>query len=104
MPLRMPRLDPNDWRRSSLCAGEPGGVFFITRGQSSKPGKFVCALCDVQPECLDHALGEEDTTIAEYGIFGGTTPRERRRLRKGELTKLEIRQRLDDILANMGPT
>ena len=100
----MPRLAPNDWRRDSLCAGEPGGVFFITRGQSSRPAKFVCAICPVQPDCLDEALGEGAKGAAEFGIFGGTTPRERRRLRKGDLTRADIRRRLDDILTNMEPT
>ncbi len=97
----MPKLEPDDWRRKSLCNGEPGGVFFITRGQSSKPGKFVCAMCPSQDPCLDHGLGLDGSGIAEFGIFGGTTPRERRRLRAGDLTREKIRQRLDDILANM---
>lgn len=37
----------------------------------------ACGRCPVKDQCLEHALVYE-----EHGIWGGTTPRERKKLRK----------------------
>jgi WhiB family transcriptional regulator, redox-sensing transcriptional regulator len=39
--------------------------------------KAICATCPVLWECFQYAVEEEE----EYGIWGGTTPRERARYR-----------------------
>jgi WhiB family transcriptional regulator, redox-sensing transcriptional regulator len=52
-------------------------VFFPERGGSSKAARAVCARCDVREECLESALANQE----EFGIFGGTSPHERRQLR-----------------------
>lgn len=33
----------------------------------------ICGTCDVQPECLAHAINTNEL----YGIWGGTTPQQR---------------------------
>ncbi|WP_192809927.1 WhiB family transcriptional regulator [Actinomadura rudentiformis] len=40
--------------------------------------KHMCATCDFEQDCLDLALDQNE----HYGIWGGTTPDERRRLRR----------------------
>jgi WhiB family transcriptional regulator, redox-sensing transcriptional regulator len=63
------------WMRIGECvtAGDVG--FFSDRG-SNLPAKRVCALCPVRDDCLGYALELE----IDYGVWGGTTPAERKRL------------------------
>lgn len=42
--------------------------------------KAVCANCPVKAQCLEYAL-EQPSSMA-YGVYGGTTPAERRALVK----------------------
>ncbi|MCA1674190.1 MAG: WhiB family transcriptional regulator [Actinobacteria bacterium] len=46
---------------------------------STAAGRALCARCLVSRQCLDLAL----STAVEFGIFGGTSPRERRCLTTG---------------------
>lgn len=42
--------------------------------------KAICAVCPVLQDCYDHAmLNDED-----YGVWGGTTRRDRQRIREGK--------------------
>lgn len=67
------------WTRLALCAGHPDrGAWFPEEGQSSARAKAVCRACPVRAECLDFALHSRQFE----GIWGGTTPYERRRLLK----------------------
>ena len=60
------------------CRGADPDLFFPDRGESLEPAKAVCAGCVVREECLEHALrvGER------FGVWGGTSERERRRIRR----------------------
>jgi WhiB family transcriptional regulator, redox-sensing transcriptional regulator len=73
---------PVDWMESALCAELPeteaDRTFFPQRGGSSKAAKALCQTCPVKAECLDYALEGGD----RFGIWGGTSERDRRRLRK----------------------
>lgn len=74
---------PLRWMTQAACRGADPGLFFpftwdIPRpDQSDDRARRICQACPVQPACLDWALrtGEPD------GMWGGTTPAERRRLR-----------------------
>jgi WhiB family redox-sensing transcriptional regulator len=68
------------WREAAACRGSDPDLFFPERGDSEaiRLAREVCASCPVQVECLDYALGELSGN--EYGIYAGTTNRERRRL------------------------
>ncbi|MDQ5816234.1 MAG: WhiB family transcriptional regulator [Actinomycetota bacterium] len=60
------------------CVGAPDpDLWFPERGQSAEPARRICARCPVRPECLHWAL-EKD----ELGVWGGLSPRERKRLRE----------------------
>lgn len=64
------------WRHGALCAQTDSELFFPERGNQNRAAKAVCAQCPVSDECLDYALAHGES----YGIWGGTTERERRAL------------------------
>ncbi|ACZ32458.1 transcription factor WhiB (plasmid) [Xylanimonas cellulosilytica DSM 15894] len=63
--------------RDALCAQTDPEVFFPEKGGSSRAAKKVCAVCPIRRRCRNVALANP----ALEGIWGGTTTRERRRLR-----------------------
>jgi WhiB family redox-sensing transcriptional regulator len=64
------------WADQALCAQTDPESFFPEKGGSTHEAKKVCAACFVQAECLDWAL----TTNERFGIWGGLSERERRKL------------------------
>jgi WhiB family redox-sensing transcriptional regulator len=66
---------------SELELEESDRLFFCGQGQSrlASQARAICAVCEVQGECLELALSYPEET--EYGVWGGTTPGQRRRLR-----------------------
>ena len=76
MPLRLVEREP--WMEDRACVGVPVGVFFPERGHDSSVAKAICATCPVCEECLDYAL----RNCEKYGIWGGTSERERRTMRR----------------------
>jgi WhiB family redox-sensing transcriptional regulator len=71
-------LQPLDWQVSARCTEVDPEIFFPERGGSSKAARAVCGGCDVRLQCLEYALNNKE----QFGIWGGTSERERRRLRK----------------------
>lgn len=75
-------LDAPAWMARAACRGKPPEMFFPARGEPIEPAKAVCAGCPVADECLDYAIGSyTDTGLPVIGIWGGTSGRERRRMR-----------------------
>lgn len=72
----MPANQP--WRARANCRGVDPDLFFPERGSSQREAKAVCAGCEVRAECLAEGLHET------VGIWGGTSERERRVLRRAE--------------------
>jgi len=68
------------WMRRAACRGHDTAMFFPSRGKSCDPAKAVCAGRPVRPDCFDHALALDATTLK--GVWGGATGRERRRHRR----------------------
>ena len=66
------------WQERALCAQTDPEAFFPEKGGSTRETKKVCLSCDVRPECLDYALAHDE----RFGIWGGLSERERRRLKK----------------------
>lgn len=64
----------------AACRDEPPELFFPHEG-GGHFGKAmsICKACPVQTECLIYALTyEEAHPGSRWGIYGGTTPHERR--------------------------
>ena len=72
------------WRLDALCAETDPEAFFPEKGGSTREAKRVCTGCSVRTECLEFALANDE----RFGIWGGLSERERRRVR------LERRDRL----------
>jgi WhiB family redox-sensing transcriptional regulator len=72
------------WRELAACLDEDSELFFPKQGEWAKArqAKAVCQGCAVRGSCLHDALNGPQATNDETGIFGGTTPRERRGLRR----------------------
>lgn len=67
------------WMADGLCAHVDPGLWFPDKGGDSRPAKRLCmTACPVQPECLTYALHHPDDLD---GVWGGTTRRERHRIR-----------------------
>ena len=66
------------WHLDALCRGQGARLWIRdSRLASYAAQKAVCDACPVQRECLDYALAHPTLV----GCWGGTTERERRRLR-----------------------
>jgi WhiB family redox-sensing transcriptional regulator len=66
-----------DWQGLALCAQVDGEIFFPEKGGSTREAKKVCRGCEVRAECLEYALEHDE----RFGIWGGLSERERRRLK-----------------------
>ncbi len=66
---------------SELEVGESDRLFFCGQGQSRlvNQARAICACCEVQGESLEFALRNPEES--EFGVWGGTTPGQRRKLR-----------------------
>lgn len=78
----LPDLDATlpDWHRQAACLNADPGMFFPGKGESTGPAKALCARCPVAAECLAVALAMEDCEPDRVGVWGGTSPNERRRI------------------------
>lgn len=73
-------LAPADqWQDRALCAQTDPEAFFPEKGGSTREAKKICLGCEVRHECLDYALAHDE----RFGIWGGLSERERRRLKRG---------------------
>jgi WhiB family redox-sensing transcriptional regulator len=66
------------WQERALCAQTDPEAFFPEKGGSTREAKKVCLSCEVRAECLEYALAHDE----RFGIWGGLSERERRKLKK----------------------
>lgn len=98
------------WTDEALCLRYPHDIFFPNiidddgvewwddgtiweaYGDTSSfydEARTICVQCPARDECLDHALAEKE----RYGMWGGLTPIERRRIeRKERRAKLKLKR------------
>jgi WhiB family transcriptional regulator, redox-sensing transcriptional regulator len=67
------------WQDRALCAQTDPEAFFPEKGGSTREAKKVCRACEVRSDCLEYALTHDE----RFGIWGGLSERERRRLKRG---------------------
>src|ERR1700712_234968 len=70
--------DQLNWQADSLCAQTDPEAFFPEKGGSTREAKRICSSCEVRSDCLEYALQNDE----RFGIWGGLSERERRKLRK----------------------
>lgn len=66
------------WQDRALCSQTDPEAYFPDKGQSTKEAKKVCLACEVRDECLEAALVNDE----RFGVWGGLSERERRKLKK----------------------
>jgi len=66
------------WAADAKCLQADPETFFPEKGGSTREAKRICMQCDVRDECLDYALENEE----RFGIWGGLSERERRKLKR----------------------
>jgi WhiB family redox-sensing transcriptional regulator len=68
--------EPPHWTELALCQETDPEAFFPEKGGSTREAKQVCKKCEVRAECLEYALVNDE----RFGIWGGLSERERRRM------------------------
>ena len=82
--------EPKTWWDFANCLGVEPDLFFPERGASTREAKEVCRGCVVLGDCLEYALDHGE----KFGIWGGMSERERRRLRRQRaLARREVAER-----------
>jgi WhiB family redox-sensing transcriptional regulator len=66
------------WQERALCAQTDPEAFFPEKGGSTREAKRICSTCEVRSECLEYALEHDE----RFGIWGGLSERERRRVKR----------------------
>ena len=66
------------WQERALCAQTDPEAFFPEKGGSTREAKRICQGCEVKDECLEYALAHDE----RFGIWGGMSERERRKMKK----------------------
>lgn len=75
--LAAPVLDEKPWATYAACAEvENGMTFYPQNKQEERAALAVCETCAVRDECLAHAID----TNERFGVWGGTTEKQRRSL------------------------
>jgi WhiB family transcriptional regulator, redox-sensing transcriptional regulator len=67
---------PDVWQERSACFGIDPDVFFPISEEEAGPALAFCSACTIREECLSWALKNGE----RYGVWGGLTEQERRRL------------------------
>lgn len=85
------------WASKAACKKTGPTIFYPEHGapglqQTIRQAKAICALCEVQQQCLDYALRNE-----AMGIWGGKTDKERRQIR----SRLNIQMNINGLTAGV---
>lgn len=72
-------VDQPPWYQDAVCSQVDPALFFPEKGEGShaRAAKVICSGCDVKAQCLRAALERNE----RFGVWGGLTERERRRLK-----------------------
>src|SRR4051794_13363795 len=73
------RQDDGAWRTRGACQAVDPETFFPAPSEPADAAVALCRTCDVQGACLAWALEVGDC----HGVWGATTPRERRAMLVG---------------------
>lgn len=78
LPSLADYLNRPPWMGQGACRGMDTSQFVTERATSTADAKAVCRSCPVVGECLAFALGH----LELRGVWGGTSQRERRAMRR----------------------
>jgi WhiB family transcriptional regulator, redox-sensing transcriptional regulator len=77
-----------EWQAAGACLSADPEIFFPVSGMGASTAQIeqarrICAGCQVRRECLEYAM----STGESHGIWGGTTPEDRTRVRRQEAAR-----------------
>ena len=75
------------WTEEANCKGADADLFFPERGASTRKAKAICRACTVQDDSLEKAAENSE----KFGIWGGLSERERRRVKRQRAAEFDIR-------------
>lgn len=75
-----PDINELAWQEYAVCAQTDPEAFYPERNGSLqiRAAKAICQACEVRAECLEYALAHDE----KFGVWGGLSERERRRLKR----------------------
>jgi WhiB family redox-sensing transcriptional regulator len=85
LPIATPSDDEPNFMKYGLCAQTDPEAFFPEKGGSTRDAKKVCAECSFRVACLVYAIENDE----RFGIWGGKSERERRRLKGKSESELQ---------------
>lgn len=88
-----------EWMDAGACVGLDPDYFHPRRGQPTEPAKLICSQCPVRDDCLEFALAK----FLKVGVWGGTSERERRLIRRERRTAARLGVSIEEaktIVAN----
>lgn len=81
--MSLPDLRPGEaWRQLAACRNMPAAIFYPEREHLSRSVRYqpearaTCNACPVRAACLDYAMTHKE----KFGLWGGATPNERKRM------------------------
>lgn len=74
--MTAPKFVHEFWMDAGLCAQTDPDAFYPEKGETTRDAKRICVRCVVSDDCLAYAIRRQEP----YGIWGGLSERERRRL------------------------
>lgn len=74
--LEVPITEERPWVVFSACRQVDPDVFFPTTREQEEHAISICKTCPVRMDCLDYAIEARE----KFGIWGGLTEKQRRRL------------------------
>ena len=72
------QIETLPWAPDARCLQADPDTFFPEKGGSTREAKRICQQCGVRSECLAYALENDE----RFGIWGGLSERERRKLKR----------------------
>lgn len=64
------------WKLDGACRQHDPAIFFPSQGEDVRPARAICFTCPVFDQCYEAGIREK------HGIWGGTSEKERKRLRR----------------------
>lgn len=81
-----PIEDQVPWQAYALCAETDPDAFFPEKGGSVREAKKICRACEVRTQCLQDAIARGE----RFGIWGGVSERELRRLHRDRVQQTAV--------------
>ena len=83
----------DDWMFKAACGDLDPNFFFPDNDEEIEAAKEFCRTCVVQFDCLEYALQHQE----KYGVWGGHTAEERRRVNKNRRQQTRREQDRDRV-------